>query len=209
LDFSRGSQGDSRRKGDGHLNGLSTAGFKPELGSAGGGWFLLAGAGPISFDALIRRGLSVAALPFTQQFSSLFDWLKAWAAPAYILSVHYWIGAIFFASDLTKIADLQSTFFLLKHEYKTPFLPVWFAAGSATVFELARPVLLIGGLFTRLAALPLIVITAVTQFTYLDHVDHLYWILLLGPHFDLGPGHFSLDALAGSWLRARLPLLFY
>lgn len=148
---------------------------------------MLAGAGPISLDALIRRGLSGAALPFAQQFSSLFDCLKACAAPAWMLSVRYWIGAIFFASGLAKIADLLSTLFLFEHECETPFLPVWFAVGSATVFELAMPGLLIGGLFTRLAALPLNVITAVIQFTYSDHVDHLYWILLLGPHFDLGP----------------------
>ena len=95
-----------------------------------------------------------------------------------------------------------------EHEYQTPFLPVWFAAGSATLFELAMPVLLIGGLFTRLATLPLIVMTAVIQFTYLDHIDHLYWILLLGLILTWGPGRFSLDALGERWLQARLPLLF-
>ena len=173
-----------------------------------GVWFLLAGAGPISVDALIRRGLGGAALPFAPQFSSLFDWMKAWAAPAWMLFVRYWIGAIFFASGLTKIADWQSTLFLFEHEYQTPFLPVWFAAGSATLFELAMPVLLIGGLFTRLATLPLIVMTAVIQFTYLDHIDHLYWILLLGLILTWGPGRFSLDALGERWLRAQLPLLF-
>ena len=82
-----------------------------------------------------------------------------------MLFIRYWIGAIFFASGLTKIADWQSTPFLLEHEYQTLFLPVWFAAGSATLFELAMPVLLIGGLFARLTTLLLIVTTAVIQFT--------------------------------------------
>jgi NADH dehydrogenase/putative oxidoreductase len=173
-----------------------------------GVWFALHGAGPISLDALIRRGLADSALPLAPQLSRLFDWLKTWAAPTWMVFIRYWIAAIFFASGLTKIADWQSTLFLFEHEYQTPFLPIWFAAGSATVLELAMPVLLIAGLFTRLATLPLIAMTAVIQFTYLDHIDHLYWVLLLGLILTWGPGRFSLDALGERWLRARLPLLF-
>ena len=154
-----------------------------------------AGAASISLDALIRRGLGGAALPFAPEFSRLFDWLKAWAAPAWMLFIRYWIGAIFFASGLTKIADWQSTLFLFEHEYQTPFLPVWFAAESATLFKLTVPVFLIAGLFTRLAILPLIAMTAVIQFTYLDHINHLYWVLLLGLILNWGSGRFSLVAI--------------
>jgi putative oxidoreductase len=66
-------------------------------------------------------------------------------------------------------------------------LPIALAAGSATAFEMLMPPLLVLGLFARPAALPLIAMTMVIQFTYLDHVDHLYWILLLGLILTFGP----------------------
>lgn len=173
-----------------------------------GVWFALAGAGPISLDALLKRGLSEAPIPFAHALAATFRWLKDWAAHAWLAFIRYWIGWVFFASGLTKIADWSSTLFLFEHEYQTPLLPTALAASLATGFELTMPVLLLFGLFARLAALPLIAMTLTIQFTYLDHVDHLYWIMLLGLIVTFGPGRFSLDALGSRLLATRLPTLF-
>jgi len=96
-------------------------------------------------------------------------------------------------AGLTKIDNWESTLSLFEYEYAVPFLPVAFAALSATFFELAMPVLIILGLFTRLAALPLLVMTAVIELTYGSFPEHAYWALLLGVLMTYGAGKFSID----------------
>lgn len=173
-----------------------------------GAWFVVAGAGPLSIDALLKRGVADTPLPLVRPVSAAFGFLNDWLAPAWLAFLRIWIGLIFFKAGLVKIADWDSTLFLFEHEYQTPLLPVAMAAGLATLFELVMPVLLALGLFTRLATLPLIAMTLVIQFTYLDHVDHLYWILILGLILTTGPGRFSADAVIEAWARRRLPALF-
>jgi len=55
-----------------------------------------------------------------------------------------------------------------------PFLPPVFAAIMGTIFEISCPILLTLGLGTRLATLPLLVMTAVIQFTYDQNIQHAY-----------------------------------
>ena len=115
------------------------------------------------------------------------------------------MGAVFFLSGLTKIADWDSALFLFSEEYKVPVLPPVLAAYMGTAVELGAPVLLVVGLGTRLAAIALIGMTMVIQFTYLSHIDHLYWILLLSLIALRGPGALSLDALFALRLRTIVP----
>ncbi len=110
-----------------------------------------------------------------------------------VFFMRIWIAKIFWYSGLTKITSWQTTVFLFKDEYKVPFLPPELAAVLATIFELGCPVLLVMGLATRFATLPLLGMTAVIQFTYLQHTDHLYWAILLGTLLFYGPGSLSLD----------------
>ena len=62
------------------------------------------------------------------------------------------------------------------------------------------PVLLTLGLFSRLAALPLIGMTLVIQFVLgasnpdYDNTEHFYWLFLLASIVIRGPGIISLDA---------------
>lgn len=113
--------------------------------------------------------------------------------PVLLLFIRFWMARIFFYSGLTKISSWQSAIFLFKHEYKVPIIQPELAAFLATTFELACPVLLVLGLASRLAALPLLAMTAVIQFTYLNLIDHLYWAILFGIIILHGPGRFSLD----------------
>lgn len=135
--------------------------------------------------------------PTKKKIASIYlkfiDLLECTLWPTLLLFIRFWMARIFFYSGLTKIASWQSTIFLFKHEYKVPVIPVEMAAFLATSFELACPALLIIGLASRLAALPLLAMTIVIQFTYLDLIDHLYWAILLGIIILYGPGKFSLD----------------
>ena len=120
--------------------------------------------------------------------------------PLWWLGVRVWIAAVFFKSGLVKAEDFDTAILLFAEEYKVPLLPPYFAALSATFFELAMPVLLVLGLATRLAALPLLVMTLVIQFTYLDHVQHYYWGILLTGLIVHGAGPLSADRFVARWL---------
>lgn len=117
------------------------------------------------------------------------------ALPVLVLFMRFWMAKIFWYSGLTKISSWQSTVFLFKEEYKVPVIPPEIAAYFAISFELACPVLLVLGLGARFATLPMLAMTAVIQFTYLDLIDHRYWAMLLALILFYGPGSLSLDHL--------------
>jgi putative oxidoreductase len=102
---------------------------------------------------------------------------------------------VFWRSGRIKLKHWDATLSLFKFEYKAPFIAPDLAAYLATTFELVCPVLLVAGLMTRLAATPLLIMTAVIQFTYISHQNHLYWSFLLGTILLKGAGPLSLDAL--------------
>ncbi len=109
------------------------------------------------------------------------------------------VGEIFFRSGLVKLASFETTIDLFRDEYKTPFFSPEIAALLATATELTMPVLLMLGLFTRLAAIPLLAMTAMIQFTYFYHSEHYFWAFVLLLFIVRGPGAWSVD----HWLRRR------
>lgn len=121
--------------------------------------------------------------------------LEKWMMPLLVLFMRFWMAKIFWYSGLTKISSWDATVYLFKEEYKVPIVPPELAAYFATGFELLCPVLLVLGFASRLATLPLLAMTAVIQFTYLDLIDHRYWAMLLCLIFFYGPGKFSVDHL--------------
>jgi len=109
------------------------------------------------------------------------------------------VASIFWHAAATKLANFDLTIALFQDEYlKTlPFLPAAPMAYLATAIELAMPALIIAGLVTRLAVLPLIGMTLFIQtFVYpMSWPDHLVWITLLGFLLARGAGALSIDAL--------------
>jgi len=112
------------------------------------------------------------------------------------------IAAIFFQSGRTKVDGLftlsDSTFYLFETDYRLPLLPPMEAAYAATVAEHLFPILLVLGLFSRLSASALLVMTLVIEiFVYPDAwPTHLSWAGLLLPIIALGGGRLALDRLA-------------
>jgi len=113
--------------------------------------------------------------------------------PVVLLVIRLFIASIFFKAGLVKIEDFSNTIYLFREEYKVPLISPVFAAVSGTFFELCCPVLLTLGLATRLAVLPLLVMTAVINFTYDMNIQHTYWAMLLGVLLVEGAGKISLD----------------
>jgi putative oxidoreductase len=111
------------------------------------------------------------------------------------------IAAVFFMSGRTKVDGLltvnDSAFELFRSDYALPLVKPEIAAYAATYSEHLFPLLLILGLFTRVAASALLVMTLVIEiFVYPDAwPTHLSWAGLLLPLIALGGGRLSLDAL--------------
>ena len=122
------------------------------------------------------------------------------------------IADIFWRAASTKLANFDLTIALFQDEYlrNLPFLPAAPMAYLATSLEIAMPALIVAGLLTRLATLPLIGMTLFIQiFVYpTSWPDHLVWIALLVFLLSRGPGVVSLDALVARmfWNDRQMPM---
>jgi putative oxidoreductase len=115
------------------------------------------------------------------------------------------IAAVFWSSGLTKIASWDTTIALFRDEYMVPVLPPELAAVMSATFELSCSALIVVGLATRLATLPLLGMTFVIEvFVYPEYWSmHLMWASILLFVLTKGPGVFSLDYYARRILRAK------
>lgn len=145
-----------------------------------------------------------AARPATGAISVRIAALHALAsrllpASVQLLAARLGIAAIFFLSGRTKVEGWftlkDSTLDLFRYEYMLPLAPPEIAAPMATFAEHALPLLLVAGLFTRFAALGLLVMTAVIEIFVYPQAwpTHLSWAALLLPLIAQGAGKFSID----------------
>lgn len=116
------------------------------------------------------------------------------------------VGSVFWKAGMTKIASWPLTVQLFQDEYQVPVLPAETAALMATTFELGCSALIIAGLATRLATLPLFGMLMVIQvFVYPGAwSEHLVWGSILAFLLTRGPGPVSLDRLIGLDGEARV-----
>ena len=118
-----------------------------------------------------------------------------------LLAVRISMLFIFFRSGLLKLEDWESTLFLFELEYAVPILPYSLTAVLAMVFELTMPLLILLGLGTRLACVPLLSMAVVIQFVLgsanpaYNQLAHYWWMLLLLMLITHGAGRFSLDSV--------------
>jgi putative oxidoreductase len=115
------------------------------------------------------------------------------------------IAAVFWSSGLTKIGSWDTTIALFRDEYMVPLLPPEIAAVMSATFELSCSVLIVVGLATRLASLPLLGMTFVIEvFVYPEYwTQHLMWASVLLFLLTKGPGVFSLDHYVGRLFRMK------
>jgi putative oxidoreductase len=128
----------------------------------------------------------------------------ALAARVVVFSIFFYAGlAKITAEGKTTGEAFQGTVELFQYYYEVPFIPPVFAAYSATFFELAMSVLILLGVFTRLAAVPLFLMAVMIQFGlgwYLGkaefwHEQHYFWMIMLGYLIVKGGGALSVDGV--------------
>jgi putative oxidoreductase len=129
----------------------------------------------------------------------IVDVLGRFPLPLVQLLFRLAVASVFIKAGLNKIASWELTVQLFADEYKVPVLPPEIAATMASTFELGCSALLVLGLGTRVATLPLLGMIAVIQtFVYPNaYSEHLTWASILIFLLTRGGGRWSLDSLLG------------
>ena len=167
------------------------------------GWFVVKGAGPISLDALIGRGIAATALPLAGTITRIFAAISRWGDPAIKLLLRCWIAALFFRSGVMKISNFDMTEMLFQARSAQSLLPPELAARLTILVELACLIFLVLGAGTRITAILLIGLIAVVDPTFQHQIDLAYYLMVLGLIALHGPGALSLDSLVVRTLRRR------
>jgi putative oxidoreductase len=124
-------------------------------------------------------------------------WLEAVPYSVLAIPLRFGVAWIFWSSAQVKLINWQRTVELFAEEYRVPLLPPEVAASMALSIELAAPVLLVLGLFTRFAVLVLLWMTAVIEiFVYPEAwPTHLQWTAMMLVLLCRGAGTVSADHL--------------
>jgi len=118
-----------------------------------------------------------------------------------MLAVRAIIFRVFFWAGLSKINDWDATQYMFESEFPLPLIPAYPASIMATGFELVCSVLILLGLATRTAAMPLLGMALTIQFVLgtanpaYDKLEHYLWIGLLLVLVGRGGGLWSFDRL--------------
>jgi putative oxidoreductase len=163
------------------------------------GWYVARGAGPLSIDHALSRGLADSALPLGATGTQALQAFSAYVDPLYRLFMRAWIAAAVVSGAL------------LAAQSETPsvlagLLPI----KSATQFGalgLICVALLGAGLAGRMAAIALMLSTfGVAMASVWDGI-YAYWLALFALLALYGPGRLSIDAVIDKALRRLFPQL--
>jgi len=115
------------------------------------------------------------------------------------------VAGVFLRAGVTKIASWEPTVALFRDEYRVPVLPPELAATMSATFELGCSVLILVGLATRIATLPLLAMIATIQLFVYPQAwsEHLVWGSILLFLLTRGAGSISLDHVIANAFGAR------
>src|SRR5277367_6260372 len=112
-------------------------------------WYVIHGAGPISFDQLLRRGLEDSAIPLIPHAIRFSRWLRSRGSPWYLAGLRLWLGA---ALVIAALPDAQ----LLRGADAGRWLPLDVAMRLPMAAALVGGIALIFGAGTRYVAFVLL-----------------------------------------------------
>jgi len=132
--------------------------------------------------------------------SAVFQMLERVPLGLHQLLFRLAIAGVFLRAGLQKLESWESTVELFRNEYKVPVLPPDLAALMGTATEIICPTLLVLGLATRVATLPLLGMIATIQLFVYPQAwhEHLVWTSILLVVLTRGGGPIALDHLVAS-----------
>jgi uncharacterized membrane protein YphA (DoxX/SURF4 family) len=171
------------------------------------GWFAIKGAGPISLDALIGRGIAATALPLAETITRFFQALSRWGDPAIKLLLRSWIAVLFFRSAVMKISNFDMTQMIFHAQSTQWLLPPELVARLTILLEVGCLIFLVLGAGARIMAIILMGLSTMVDPTYQQSIDLAYYLMVLGLIALHGPGALSIDSLLARALERRFPSL--
>jgi len=158
------------------------------------GWYLVQGAGPLSVDQVLAKGLGFSPLPFAGRASAAAAWSERRLAPLYRLALRLWLAFALLGHGAAPKGMLPG------------MLPGMHAAMAPHPLAVGAAALLVLGLATPAVALALLAAGTGAAFAGGDAGATLYGPLLLAMLAAAGAGRWSLDHAIGRWLAAVPPL---
>ena len=133
------------------------------------------------------------------QIAAIGAWLGHFPLAIHQLLFRFAIAGVFLRAGLDKVRSWESTVALFRDEYKVPVLSPEFAVAMASSVEIGCSVLLVVGLASRLATLPMLgMLMTIQLFVYPSAwPEHLVWGSILLFLLTRGPGAISIDRAIG------------
>jgi uncharacterized membrane protein YphA (DoxX/SURF4 family) len=136
--------------------------------------------------------LAAATRPIPKLWTSLFGGI-AW--PYIELAIRLWIAKLFGFFGFMQMLHWETTLAVASQENPIPFLAPNSAAFLSTAIYIVCAVLLAIGFMTRYAALPLLLLSLITQLYDTPFDTQLFWMALAGWFAIHGAGPISVDNL--------------
>jgi len=166
------------------------------------GWYVLQGAGPLSLDGILRRGLSDSALPLAARLVRAFAWVRMHLAPSYLSVLRVWMALALLLAGHNLPSGSGPGIGRL-----SLFIPSHAAMMWSPPMTVACGWILLLGLATRYVAATLVLFTAGAMMMHPALVDSLYTFGVLMVLIVFAAGPVSVDAIFDSWMRRRFPEL--
>ncbi|MGC2033383.1 MAG: FAD-dependent oxidoreductase [Steroidobacteraceae bacterium] len=149
--------------------------------------------------------VATATRPLPKLWTSLF---RAIAWPYIELAIRLWIAKLFGFFGFMQMLHWETALAVASQENPIPFLAPSSAAFLSTVIYIVCAALLAIGFMTRYAALPLLMLSLITQLRYTPFDTQLFWMALAGWFAIYGAGPISVDNLLRRGLSdSAIPLI--
>src|SRR5258708_14987949 len=136
--------------------------------------------------------VAAATRPIAKLWTSLFGGI-AW--PYIELAIRLWIAKLFASFGFMQMLRGETRLAVASQENPIPFLAPNTAALLGTVIYILCAALLASGFMTRYAALPLLLLSLITQLRYTPFDTQLFWMALAAWFAIYGAGPISVDNL--------------
>jgi NADH dehydrogenase/putative oxidoreductase len=153
------------------------------------GWYVVRGAGPVSLDNVLAKGLAHSPLPLAGPAMAALRWVSREIGPFYLLAIRLWLAAA-----------------LVRPVTMHAMLPTMEAGMVPRPLAIVGAALLALGLLTPVVAAGLLVGASGMAMAGADQGMTIYGALLLALLGVFGAGRYSLDRLIIDWAHRALPV---
>jgi uncharacterized membrane protein YphA (DoxX/SURF4 family) len=164
------------------------------------GWYAVQGAGPLSLDRVLRRGLEDSAIPLAPRIVRASAWVRLRIAPVYLSAMRIWLATSLLLSGAGVFARGGGGAL-------GPWLPIETLSHNPAQLALYSGVCMLVGFGTRYVAVGLMVLTAFGAMMDVRLGNDIYLLMTLAILVAYGPGPISADSVLTTWLKRRYPAL--